>query len=67
MQHNQKKLTDFRCCLTGESVMSDETITPAEDKDTSAEGEGVPSLNLEDDDARPYSTARSTARSTLER
>lgn len=46
--------------------MSDETIT-AEDNDTSVEGEGVPALNLEDDEARPDSTARSTARSTLER
>ena len=46
--------------------MSDETIT-AEDKETSVEGEGVPRLNLEDDEARPDSTARSTARSTLER
>ena len=46
--------------------MSDETIT-TEDKNTPAEGEGVPHLNLEDDEARPDSTARSTARSTLER
>ncbi|KAJ7328678.1 Centrosomal protein of 41 kDa [Desmophyllum pertusum] len=49
----------------GESVMSDDTITP-EDNDTTAEGEGVPHLNLEDEEARPDSTARSTARSTLE-
>jgi len=46
--------------------MSDETIT-AEDKETSVVGEEVPPLNLEDDEARPDSTARSTARSTLER
>ena len=46
--------------------MSDDTIT-AEDKDTTAEGEEVPHLNLEDDEVRPDSTARSTARSTLER
>ena len=46
--------------------MSDETIT-AEDQNTSAEGEEVPALNLEDDEARLDSTARSTARSTLER
>ena len=46
--------------------MSDETIT-ADDKETSVEDEGVPPLNLEDDEARPDSTARSTARSTLER
>ena len=46
--------------------MSDETIT-AEDKETPAEGEGVLSLNLEDYEERPDSTARSTARSTLER
>lgn len=51
----------------GESVMSDETITPGDDNDTSLEGEGVPALNLEDDDARPDSTARNTSRSTLER
>lgn len=50
----------------GESVMSDETITPGDDNDTSLEGEGVPALNLEDDDARPDSTARNTSRSTLE-
>ncbi|KAM7434726.1 Centrosomal protein of 41 kDa [Porites harrisoni] len=50
----------------GESVMSDETITTAEDKDAAAEAEGVPPLNLEDDEARPDSTARNTARSTLE-
>ena len=53
-------------CIKGESVMSDETIT-AEDKETSVVGEEVPPLNLEDDEARPDSTARSTARSTLER
>lgn len=47
--------------------MSDETITTAEDKDKAAEAEGVPPLNLEDDEARPDSTARNTARSTLER
>ena len=49
--------------------MSDETITPGDDNinDASLEGEGVPALNLEDDDARPDSTARNTARSTLER
>lgn len=52
--------------MKGESVMSDETIT-ADDKETSVEDEGVPPLNLEDDEARPDSTARSTARSTLER
>lgn len=46
--------------------MSEETIT-AEDKETPAEDEGVPPLNLEDDEARPDSTTRSTARSTLER
>lgn len=51
----------------GESIMSDETITTAEDKDKVAEAEGVPPLNLEDDEARPDSTARNTARSTLER
>lgn len=55
------------CGLKGESVMSNETITPGEDNDTSVEGEGVPPLNLEDDEARPDSTARNTARSTLER
>ncbi|XP_027053802.1 centrosomal protein of 41 kDa B-like [Pocillopora verrucosa] len=49
----------------GESVMSDETIT-AEDKETPREGEGIPPLNLEDDEARPDSTARSSARSTLQ-
>lgn len=53
--------------LIGESVMSDETITTAEDKDAAAEAEGVPPLNLQDDEARPDSTARNTARSTLER
>ena len=47
--------------------MSDETIMAAEDKDTSAESEGVPGLNLEDNESRPDFTARSTARSTLER
>ena len=52
--------------LKGESVMSDETIT-AEDKETPAEGEGITPLNLEDYEERPDSTARSTARSTLER
>lgn len=45
--------------------MSDETIT-AEDKETPREGEGIPPLNLEDDEARPDSTARSSARSTLQ-
>lgn len=57
------------CCaifMKGESVMSDETIT-AEDKETPREGEGIPPLNLEDDEARPDSTARSSARSTLQR
>ena len=39
----------------------------AEDKDAAAEAEGVPPLNLEDNEARPDSTARNTARSTLER
>lgn len=52
--------------MKGESVMSDETIT-AEDKETPREGEGIPPLNLEDDEARPDSTARSSARSTLQR
>lgn len=47
--------------------MSDVTITASEDNDISVEGEGVPPLNLEDDEARPDSTARSTARSTLQR
>lgn len=47
--------------------MSDETITTAEDKDAAVEAEGVPPLNLEDDEVRPDSTARNTARSTLER
>ena len=74
--HQTFKQSIVRCCFIysimtlfffkGESVMSDDTIT-AEDKETPAEGEGVPPLNLEDDEARPDSTARSTARSTLER
>ncbi|XP_068714466.1 centrosomal protein of 41 kDa-like [Montipora foliosa] len=44
----------------GESIMSDETLTGNEENNTSL------ALNLEDDEARPDSTGRSTARSTLE-
>lgn len=61
------KISLKKLLLIGESVMSDETITTAEDKDAAVEAEGVPPLNLEDDEARPDSTARNTARSTLER
>ncbi|XP_029185537.2 centrosomal protein of 41 kDa-like isoform X1 [Acropora millepora] len=44
----------------GESVMSDETLTGNEEPNTPY------LLNLEDDEERPDSTARNTARSTLE-
>jgi len=47
--------------------MSDETITPGEDNETSVEDEGVPPLNLGNDEERPDTTGRNTARSTLER
>lgn len=51
----------LKCCLQGESVMSDETLTGNEEPNTPY------LLNLEDDEERPDSTARNTARSTLER
>ena len=57
----------LNCGLKGESVMSDETITPGEDNETSVEDEGVPPLNLGNDEERPDTTGRNTARSTLER
>ena len=51
----------LKCCLQGESVMSDETLTGIEEPSTPH------LLNLEEDEERPDSTARNTARSTLER
>ena len=50
--------------LKGESVISDETVT-AEEREPVDEGDGVPQLNLDEDYAD--STARNSARSTLER
>ncbi|PFX31714.1 Double C2-like domain-containing protein beta [Stylophora pistillata] len=62
----QKEFAKQKKNVSGESVMSDETIT-AEDKETPREGKDIPPLNLEDDEARPDSAGRSTARSTLQR
>ena len=63
---NKCRTSDLKY-LKGESVMSDETLTAVEEKDTLLDGKRIPPLNLEDDEGQPDSTARGTARSTLER